>query len=206
MATQTQIVPLQESQQKIAGEVLARAFFDDPLSEYLLPDEEKRRKVLPWFFGKGAKYGHMFGEVYTTPDSVDGAAIWLPPEDFVMTPYRMLRSGMLAAPFKFGLSTFMRFMGAMNHVEELHKRDVSPKHWYLFILGVDPDRQGQGVGGQLIQPVVTRADAQGLPCYLETMKTRNVPFYRKHGFEVVVEADLPKGGPHFWTMKREPRG
>ncbi len=34
----------------------------------------------------------------------------------------------------------------------------------------------------------------------------NVPFYNKHGFEVVVEEDVPKGGPHFWTMKREPKG
>jgi GNAT superfamily N-acetyltransferase len=122
-----------------------------------------------------------------------------------MTPFRMLRVGMLAAPLKFGLGTFMRFMGAMNHVEHLHKRDVPPQHWYLFILGVDPDRQGQGVGGQLIAPAIARADEQGLPCYLETMKTRNLPFYQKHGFAVVVEEDLPKGGPHFWTMKRDPR-
>lgn len=50
------------------------------------------------------------------------------------------------------------------------------------------------------------ADADGLPCYLETMKERNVVFYEKHGFQVVVGDDLPKGGPHFWTMKRPAKG
>ena len=52
---------------------------------------------------------------------------------------------------------------------------------------------------------VREAD-RGLPCYLETEKERNVPFYKRHGFDVVVEVDLPKGGPHIWTMKREPKG
>jgi len=54
--------------------------------------------------------------------------------------------------------------------------------------------------------VLARADAEGLLCYVETEKERNLPFYRRHGFEVVVEDDMPNGGPHFWTMRREPRG
>lgn len=204
MATQTETIRLAKTQIKEAGQVLGRAFFDDPLTVYVEPDDAKRARVLPWFFGTGARYGDMFGEVYTTPQSVEGAAVWLPPGEFTLSPLRMMRAGMLAAPFKLGLGAFMRFMGAMNHVEELHKRDMPPEHWYLMILGVEPDRQGHGVGGSLIEPILARADASELPCYLETMKERNVTFYRKHGFDVVVEDDLPKGGPHFWTMKREP--
>ena len=43
-----------------------------------------------------------------------------------------------------------------------------------MILGVDPPRQG--VGGAPIQPrYLAHTDVEGLPCYLETMKTRNVP-------------------------------
>ncbi len=73
------------------------------------------------------------------------------------------------------------------------------------MLGVDPERQGQGIGGQIIAPVLERADRDGLPCYLETMKERNVAFYQKHGFEVVVD-DVFKGELHYWTMKRPPVG
>ena len=57
-----------------------------------------------------------------------------------------------------------------------------------------------------MQPVLERADRDRLPCYLETAKEINVSFYKKHGFEVVVEDDLPGGGPRFWTMKRDPVG
>ena len=77
--------------------------------------------------------------------------------------------------------------------------------WYLLTLGVDPPRQGRGIGSALMRPVLTRADAEGLPCYLETEKERNVRFYGKHGFEVVAQGEGPAGGPAFWTMKREPQ-
>jgi len=77
---------------------------------------------------------------------------------------------------------------------ELHAQAVPPDHWYLLILGVDPPRQGQGVGGSLIEPILRRADAEGRQFYLETMKPRNVTFYGKHGFDVVLEGDTADGG------------
>jgi predicted N-acetyltransferase YhbS len=83
---------------------------------------------------------------------------------------------------------------------------MSEPHHYLMVLGVDSEKQGQGVGSKLIAPGLARADADRLPCYLETMKTRNLDFYGKHGFEVVHAGEIPKGGPPFWTMRREPIG
>ena len=74
-----------------------------------------------------------------------------------------------------------------------------------MILGVDPLFQGRGLGGAIVQPVVERADSEGLPCYLETSKERNLAFYRKHGFDVVHEGTMPGGGPRFWTMSRAAR-
>jgi ribosomal protein S18 acetylase RimI-like enzyme len=205
MTTTSEITGLRNEQRSQVAETLGRAFFDDPLFEYLLPDEARRLAPLTWFMGAASRYGQVYGEVYTT-DHSDCGAIWLPPGKTTMTPFGMARAGMLLAPLRLGFGGFGRFMGAMNHAEELHKRDMPQDHWYLMILGVDPTRQGQGVGGQLIAPVLERADADRLPCYLETSKERNLPFYQKHGFEVVVDEHLPKGGPRFWTMKREPRG
>jgi GNAT superfamily N-acetyltransferase len=118
---------------------------------------------------------------------------------------RMVLLGGAAMPFKFGLASMRRSMRAMNQLEHLHKRDMPPEHWYLMVLGVEPERQGQGVGGELIAPILERADGERLPCYLETMKERNVTFYKKHGFEVVVEDAFPDGPP-YWTMRREPIG
>ena len=202
----TQVAPVQRAQFTTVSQVLARAFDDDPTTVYILPDEGQRRRVLPRFFSMGLRLAELYGEPYTTAGTPEAGALWLPPNGYKISPWRMVRSGMLKAPLVFGLSAFGRFLNVMNHLEHLHDRDMgATPHWYLFVLGVDPSRQGQGVGGALIVPKLAQADREGLPCYLETMKPRNVTFYQKHGFEVVVEDDLPKGGPHYWTMKRAPR-
>ncbi len=206
MTTTAEAVQLPQTQIKDAGEVLARAFHDDPLFIWVLPDESKRARVLPWFMTFFARYCHRYGEVHTTAENVEGTAVWVPPGRYPMSVTRLMLRGWILAPLKLGTRGYGRMMSAVNYWEKLHKRDVPPRHWYLMILGVDPPRQGRGIGAALLRPALAQADAERLPCYLETVKARNVPFYQRHGFEVLVEGDLPRDGPHFWTMKREPVG
>ena len=206
MTTETGVTRLQSHQINAAGEVLGRAFSDDPMTIYVVPEEAARKRKIAWFMRAVTNYGYKYGDVYTTGDHVEGGAVWLPPGGTALSPQRMMMTGMIAAPLRLGWAPFSRFMNVMNCITPLHKRDVPAAHWYLMNLGVDPPRQGQGVGSRLIQPILARADAERLPCYLETMKERNLPFYRRHGFEVVVEDEIPKGGPRFWTMRRDPKG
>ncbi len=199
------IVHLAARQVKEAGDMLGRAFYDNPMSVYLLPDAAKRMRPLSWMFGTSTRYGHLYGEVYTTADVVEGAAVWLSPASPPMNRETVIRAGMASMPQKLGAEPYQRLIAMKSYFDGLRRRDAPEPHWYLWVLGVDPPRQGQGVGGALLQPVLARADAEALPCYLETDKDVNVPFYRKHGFEVLVEGDLPGGGMHYWTMKRPPR-
>jgi len=205
MTTSIEPVRMLPSQIDESAAVLARAFYDDPLMVYVEPDDARRATMLPWFMSCGARLGDNFGEVYTTSAAVQGNACWLLPGDNDISDERLAAVGFAEAGERMGEEAFGRFGQALAHLDVLHHAAVPPQHWYLFLLGVDPPRQGQGVGGALIAPVLAKADAAGQPCYLETMKTRNVPFYRKHGFEVIVEDDLPGGGFHFWTMRRDPR-
>jgi len=201
-----QPVALEQPQIDDAGAVLARAFFDDPMMAYIMPDEAQRGRVLPWFMRASTLYAHRYGEAYTTPGAVEANALWLPPGDTTMTLPRMVRCGLIQAPFRMGMGGFSRFNRVVSTIEKLHKRDMPEPHWYLFVLGVDPPRQGQGVGSALIGPRLAEADAAGLPCYLETSKERNVPFYKRHGFEVIVEGTIEgENGFRYWTMRRPAR-
>jgi len=76
-------------------------------------------------------------------------------------------------------------------------------HYYLAALGTDPVFQGQGIGSALMQPVLDRCDKERLPAYLESSKQANIPFYNKHGFEVIEELQIPDG-PRLWPMIRQP--
>jgi GNAT superfamily N-acetyltransferase len=204
--TTTSIEPvrLQQAQLDDAGAVLGRAFHTNPGFVWMLPDETARPKKLSWFMRTGTKVGHRDGEVYTTPGKVEGAAVWLPPGKTTLSLGQMLGAGMLAAPLRWGIGPFMKFMSAMNRFEHMHKQAMPGDHWYLMIIGVDPPRQGQGVGGALMAPVLRKADESRLPCYLETDKPEDVVFYEKHGFQVLEKATV-KDSPPFWTMRRPAR-
>jgi GNAT superfamily N-acetyltransferase len=191
------------SQLAEASQVLARAFWDDPMIEYLMPDEKQRAEILPHFMRAGSQICLNGGEVYTTPGAVLGSANWLPPGATEIGEEQMAAAGGMEVLERMGEGA-ERFGTLMGTMAEVHHEKVPASHWYLLLLGVDPPRQGQGVGGTLIDPIIRRADADGLPCYLETMKPKNVTFYAKHGFDVVHEGDID-GTLHFWTMLRQPR-
>ncbi len=72
------------------------------------------------------------------------------------------------------------------------------------MVGVEPERQGRGVGSALLREVLTQCDAEGLPAYLESSNERNLTLYRRHGFEVIEELRLGRSGPLLWLMWREP--
>ena len=201
--------PLAATQIGEASDMLATAFHDDPPAVWLLPDEEKRRRALRGNFVMASRYGLRYGDTYVTPDTTAGVAIWLPPDNPVPSTPRLIRAGFLQfalAPLNFGFGAFRRFLAVMDQMEKLHKSDVPKRHWYLMVMGVDPPLQGQGIGSDLIQPGLAKADRDRLPCYLETAKEINLKFYGKHGFEVLREVELARGGPLMWTMKREPIG
>ena len=80
-----------------------------------------------------------------------------------------------------------------------------PEHWYLSILGTDPAAQGRGIGASVLQPVLDRADADGVGAYLESSKESNIAFYRRFGFEVIGEHEFHVGGPTVWPMWRDPQ-
>jgi GNAT superfamily N-acetyltransferase len=117
---------------------------------------------------------------------------------------RLIRSGLALAPLKFGLGSVPRLI-ATSTVEGLRAKLAPEPHWYLWVIGVEPSRQGQGLGGELIELMLARVDSDGLPSYLETHKERNVTFYQQYGYNVVHNGDVPNGGPPYWCLKREAR-
>ena len=75
-------------------------------------------------------------------------------------------------------------------------------HWYLNVIGVDPVRQGHGLGAALLRSRLRRCDQEGLPAYLESSKLGNVPLYEHFGFQVTGALGLPQDAPVVNTMWR----
>lgn len=199
------IVPLERAMLTTATDTLARAFVDDPMFEWVFPDPATRTRKLAVLNRIPLEFGLRYGLMVAQCDSGRGVAIWLRPGQS-LTPLGMARSGMLTAPFRVGFGSLGRFARANATMEPVHKTAMGGlPHWQLLIVAVDPDRQGHGLGGALVRQGLDRADRDGLPCYLDTSKAANVPFYEHLGFATVDQVPLGKGGPPGWGMRRDPQ-
>lgn len=196
------VIPMTEAHLDRVGDVMARSFFDEPTMAWTLPDEARRADRIHWLFTRCARYAIRHGRAYTTED-VRGFSIWLAPGDPDMRLIPLLRLGIAAAPFKLGWRSLRRLMHFSRIKDRLHHQAAPQPHWYLMMLGVDPTAQGSGLGRALIQPVLDQADADSLPCYLETAAEDNTHKFEKYGFETTAEAEVVPGGLHLWGMIRE---
>jgi ribosomal protein S18 acetylase RimI-like enzyme len=85
----------------------------------------------------------------------------------------------------------------------LHPKDP---HHYLFIVGVEPSQQGRGHGRAMLAALNARADASGLPCYLETDRESSVRLYESVGYRVLTDVRLGTVNHlRMWAMRREPQ-
>jgi len=199
------LVRLQQSQAKSAGEMLTRAFQDNPLLSYFIPNAIQRGNKLPCMFEFMVRLGISCGEAYVTSSNLEGVAIWLPP-GVNMTLWRMIRSGGLSLFFKLGMKSVLREWSADQFFASMRKRHTPFPHWYLALLGVEPKFQGKGYASRLLEPMLTRLDERHLPCFLETENERNVAIYQHYGFEVVEKATIPGAGLTSWAMLRQAPG
>lgn len=183
--------------------VLARAFHDDPVMRWMQPDAGRRARHLPGFFAAMTRHHFLSGggaDVAVAGADVGAAALWDAPGAWQQMPAEQL--AMLPA----ALRAFRGRLGAGRVLTEQMKA-VHPEepHWYLAMIGSDPDVRGSGFGAALMRTRLDRCDAEGAPAYLESSNADNVPYYHRFGFDVTGEIVVPDGGPTLWCMWRRPR-
>jgi ribosomal protein S18 acetylase RimI-like enzyme len=181
------------------ADVLGRAFHDDPLISFMLPDEASRAEKGPRLFGLLFKLGFPHGGCDVS-GGYEAAALWRPPGAWHIPAWQYVANG---AEFLglFGLAGARRVTASMDLIEARHPK---APHWYLQAIGTEPGKQGMGYGGLLMRHRLAVADAAQAPCYLESSKDTNIPIYQSFGFQVTGEIVLPEG-PTLWPMWREPR-
>lgn len=190
---------LREAERPGVVSALARAFYDDPVMSWILPDDSKRLRQLERGFALfGRRIWFRHDEGYTTA-SVVGGAVWLPPETWRLGPLRQI--AMLPAMARVAGRDLTRLVRALSLIEKKHPHE---RHFYLPVIGVAPEWQGKGIGTALLRPVLERCDREGLPAYLEASSPRNRACYERSGFVVKEELRMPGDGPPWWAMWREP--
>ncbi len=174
-----------------------RAFTDDPVMRWLIPDDDDYETVYPALFAGMFRRWTKDGTLWVTDEVVAFGGWERPgrPEVEVGEDLDYLPGEKVEHPE----DRFERFVAIRGILAEMAPTE---EHWYLNLLGTHPDWQRQGLGRTLMAEGFALADEAGVPCYLETETLENVAYYRHHGFEVSREWDVPLDGPHMWGMLR----
>jgi GNAT superfamily N-acetyltransferase len=186
-----------EDVKPVAGS-LARAFADDPLQVWAIPDEERRVPLLEDCFAVLLEHLDLAYGLSYCDEHASTAAVWLPP--VLRKPSAVAIEALATLDSRLGHAG-PRLHAAQDAMDAV--RPATP-HYYLQGLGTDPPFQGHGLGSAAMQPVLARCDKEHAPAYLESTKERNLPFYERHGFKVTGTIDVKPDGPRLWTMWRNP--
>ncbi|MFD5062799.1 MULTISPECIES: GNAT family N-acetyltransferase [unclassified Streptomyces] len=178
--------------------LLDEAFHHDPVSGWVFPEEAHRRAVHGKFLGVFVDVTLAEGRIDLLEDGT-AVALWLPvpagaPTEEDTTPALMRAT---ADPDNERAELVGRLTGAIHPHDRAHE--------YLLMIGVSPDRQGEGIGAALIADVLERCDRDGVPAYLEASSARSRRLYERLGFTFMgTTVELPEG-PSMWPMWREPQ-
>ena len=184
-----------------AAEVLARAFWDDPVMDLLIPPGSRRRdrRMVHLYRWTILDSMRRDGAVLTT-DDLAAVATWHAPGQPEPGPAELVR----AAPMglrAIGPANLPRSLRVLEATQRAHPHEP---HWYLQVLGSDPRRRGSGSAAATVERVLERVDEAGVGAYLESSKEENLPYYERFGFVVTEELRPLADGPVLWLMWRDP--
>jgi len=180
--------------------VLARAFRDNPLNLAVIGGTPARRVrsnrrgmrlTLTSALGRAMLVGAS-----PATGGIAGGLVALPPKRWPLPPPPL--GVQLRTLIGQGWGVSRAWSRVFSELEAVHP---ARSHWYLAVVGVEPEQQGRGIGAELVGHFVRQVDAEGESAYLETDRGENVAFYERFGF--CVEDELKLQGVSVWRMWRE---
>jgi GNAT superfamily N-acetyltransferase len=192
--------PLTKAERPAAARLMADAFVDDPGWRSVGPNSHRRRwHCVRRICGAELAYVERCGGsvLATRDDGQPSAAVVIYPPIGWPLPLWTLAYGAPGAVLS-GPVPLARLLRGQATLDRGHPEEP---HLFVSILAVAPDLQRGGRGRVLLTEALRRADAAGVPAYLDTANPANLPYYRSFGFDLVGEERLPRGAP-LWLMLR----
>lgn len=200
-----EVITLEPVDYATAGQIMGRAFINDPLWTATLSDPAVLPDKLVEMFTSTIKTTVASGGLAETTPGIEAAAVWLPPGKEIGF-LSILRSGFDMIRFTMSLPSRdrKRMSGILRQLGAKKKELMPEPTWHLVAIGVDPDHQAKGIGSALVLSGIRKADKTGSPMYLETETEENVAFYEKLGFLTIEKIEVQAVGVPMWLMKRSP--
>ncbi len=174
---------------------IVTAFSGDPVMRWAMPDPQQYLTYAPEFvrrFGGKAFEGQSAFAV----EGFMGAALWLRPgvEPDGESLAELMQRAMPEEDQE-------KVSNLFDQMAEYHPHEPL---WYLPMIGVDPVRQGMGLGSALLAHALAEVDREAKLAYLEATSDRSRDLYARYGFDVTGTIQVADS-PLLFAMLRKAR-
>ncbi len=180
---------------EVVVDILARSFDDNKSVNYIVQQDAKKQDRIRALMDYSFEVCHAFGEVFVSEDMKACALVLFP--DRKRTSLKSIFLDVKLIFSCIGVGNIKKALSRESKIKSLQSNELM---YYLWFIGVDPQYQHAGAGTKLLNEVIKDASVRKRSIYLETSTLRNLPWYKRFGFDIYNELDL---GYNLFFLKRE---
>ena len=198
--TKIKITSLNTQDTEKVIEVLFAAFEQDPLMLYFFGNEyQNLAKYVMEYLCNLAHLSNLSLWGATFEGELKGVALITPPEAVNRNQQQAIAKLDEQLAIAVGEAVFTRIEAYFQIMEAGKPKQP---HFYIDILGVMPETQGQGVGKALLEAIHKMSESSPQSCgvALDTENERNLGFYESLGYSVSTITNLER--LKIWSMFR----
>lgn len=165
--------------------ILTHAFADNKSVNYVIRQDQHRMERIRRLMQYAVDTCHDFGKVWLSEDQKACALVLLPDSKRATT--KAIKRDFRLATAATGLMNVRKTWTREARIKAKHPETP---YCHLWFMAVETGSQGQGLGSNLLKFLVDLYQLQQRPIYLETSTERNLPWYKKSGFEVYDQLDF----------------
>lgn len=166
-------------------DILTKSFDANQSVNYIIKQDKKRAARIRSLMDYSFEVCYLFGDVFLSDDK-KGCALVTYPDKKKTTPKSILLDVKLILS-AVGLRNINKTLVRESMINKMHPKEPM---YYLWFIGVDPEHQNEGIGSILLDDIIEDSENKGRPIYLETSTLKNLPWYKKFGFQIYHELDL----------------
>ena len=189
------MIKAQHTDKALIVRILVSSFDDNKSVNYIIRQDYKRGERIKLLMEYSYDLCKLFGDIFITEDKTGCALIMMP--DLKKTTFKSI---LLDAKFAIKCLGVRNIKKAVSREAKIKLAHPKGPLYYLWFIGIEPDKQNMGVGSKLMSEVIEEAKKQSRILCLETSTVKNIPWYEKFGFVIYNQFDF---GFTLYCLKKE---
>ncbi len=179
------MIKAEYSDKNLVVDILTKSFDTNHSVNYIVKQDQKRIQRISSLVDYSFEVCYLFGDVFLSDDKKACALVTYP--DQKKTTLKSILLDVKLILSSVGLKNIKKTLARESMINKVQPKELK---YYLWFIGVDPKYYNKGIGSILLSQIIEDSEHKKRTIYLETSTMKNLPWYKKFGFNIYHELDL----------------